>query len=288
MGVLNQPPNMNKIIGDLDERIRALENSRRLTVPVVANYTKYPPYPQSGDLMVDASTGYLYVFITLVGAGYNGITSSTSAVIPTLAPVVSSSSITIGAGAKTFTTTNTGGLAIGDNVRVFQTSAGLNYMEGAITGLVANTSITVNVTVTSGSGTISDWGINALRTFTTTNTGWFRAGHSVRVFQTGSSTNYMEGNISSVVANTSITVNVAGVSGSGTYTSWSIRPFSAWRQVTTISDLAAANVYVSTAAGGGANTSLASLAAGGTGSGTTQTGGDGIIRTAGYAPIIVQ
>lgn len=212
MGVLNQPPNMNKVIGDLDERIRALENSRRLTVPVVSDYTKYPPYPQSGDLMVDASTGYLYVFIILVGAGYNNITSS--------------SSVAIGTGSRTFATTNTGS---------------------------------------------------------------FRAGHSVRVFQAGSTTNFMEGNITTVTTNTSIVVNVASVGGSGTFSSWSIQPYGAWRQVATIADLVAANVFVATSSGGSATTTLSSVASGGTGANTTtNVGGDGTVRTAGYKPIIVQ
>lgn len=212
MGVLNQPPNMNKVIGDLDERIRALENSRRLTVPVVSDYTKYPPYPQSGDLMVDASTGYLYVFIVLVGANYNNISSA--------------SSLAIGTGSKTFTTTNTGA---------------------------------------------------------------YRAGHTVRVTQTGSTTNFMQGNISAVVSNTSITVNVTTVGGSGTFAAWTFAPFGAWRQVTTVADLVAANIYVSTASGGSATTTLSSVASGGTGSNTTtNVGGDGTVITAGYKPIIVQ
>lgn len=212
MGVLNQPPNMVKMISDLDDRIRALENSRRLTVPVVSDYSKYPPFPQSGDLMVDASTGYLYVFIVLVGANYNGITSA--------------SSFTVGTGSKTFTVSNSGA---------------------------------------------------------------YRAGHTVRVFQTGSTTNFMQGNITAVTTNVSITVNVDSVGGSGTYSSWTFRPYGSWRQVATIADLVAANIFVSTSSGGSANVSLASVGSGGVGANaTTNVGGNGTIASAGYLPINVQ
>ena len=77
------------------------------------------------------------------GAGYSSTTSTTS--------------FTIGTGSKTFTVTNTGAYIAGNRVRIVDTSNATNYMEGAITALTANTSITVLVDVVNGSGTISSW-----------------------------------------------------------------------------------------------------------------------------------
>lgn len=63
MGILNSAPSLNKIIGDLQNRVSNLERSKRGTVPVVSSVAAFPQQPQSGDLMCDASTGFLYVFV---------------------------------------------------------------------------------------------------------------------------------------------------------------------------------------------------------------------------------
>jgi hypothetical protein len=52
------------------------------------------------------------------------------------------------------------------------------------------------------------------------NTGAFAVGNRVRVINTGSATNYVEGAVTSVVSNTSITVSVDRIGGSGTITAW--------------------------------------------------------------------
>jgi len=211
MGVLNLQPSLQKIIGDLEDRIKYLESSRRFTVPVVPDYTKYPTQPQSGDMMLDASTGYLYVFLILTGTGYSNIISSSS----------------------------------------------------------------INISVAS-------------LTFATTNTGSFNVGDPVRIYQTGSTTNYMDGSITALTSNVSMTVNVTAIGGSGTFASWSITAFGAWRQIATYADLIAANVFLSTSSGGSATVSVSSIGGGGSGSATSGssvgTGGTGLIRTSGYAP----
>jgi hypothetical protein len=79
----------------------------------------------------------------------------------------STTSITIGTGAKVFTTQSTLGILIGDRVRVYSratpgslgasTSTG-NIMIGTVTAY-AGTSLTVNVTATNGAGTLTDWNI---------------------------------------------------------------------------------------------------------------------------------
>ena len=143
MGVINKDPELGKMFADLDKRIRALEASKRFTIPVVPNYTKFPTYPQSGDCFIDASTGYFYIYVILVGVGYSGLTST--------------SSNTVGTGSKTFTMTNTGSFTVGDPITFYQTTNTANYVTGFVTAVTANTSITVNVTVTGGSGTITNW-----------------------------------------------------------------------------------------------------------------------------------
>jgi hypothetical protein len=79
------------------------------------------------------------------GAGYGG-TSATST--------------TIGTGSKTFTMAQPGlAYLVGDYVRVKSNANGANYMEGIVSAY-SGTTLTVNVTVTGGSGTFTDWNFN--------------------------------------------------------------------------------------------------------------------------------
>jgi hypothetical protein len=79
--------------------------------------------------------------------------------------VASSTSWTVSNGSKTYSVTSTAGFAVNMMVRVARTSAlGSTWGDGLITAIVANTSITVNVTSNSGAAgpftnwTISPWG----------------------------------------------------------------------------------------------------------------------------------
>lgn len=74
MGVLNRQPDLGRIVKELEDRVRHLERTRRLTVTTVKDYTEAPAVAQSGDLMVDASTGMLFVYMI------TGSTTTTSAV----------------------------------------------------------------------------------------------------------------------------------------------------------------------------------------------------------------
>ena len=76
------------------------------------------------------------------GAGYDGITST--------------SSVAIGVGSKSFVLNKLGALAIGTRVRISNTTTPSSYMEGIITG-IATLTATVNVDNTSGSGTLASW-----------------------------------------------------------------------------------------------------------------------------------
>ena len=71
--------------------------------------------------------------------------------------VTSVTSNTIGQGPKTFAVTYSGDFALGENVIVSNTAAPSNYVIGNITALTLDSSITVNVTTTGGSGTYTAW-----------------------------------------------------------------------------------------------------------------------------------
>lgn len=62
MGAVNRTPSMKDLLDEIDKRVTALERSRRFTIPVVQDWTHYPWTPQSGDLFMDARTGFVFVF----------------------------------------------------------------------------------------------------------------------------------------------------------------------------------------------------------------------------------
>lgn len=71
--------------------------------------------------------------------------------------VTSSTSHSISTGSKTFTVTNSGAFQLGERVRAANTAAPANYVEGGITAITADSSITVNVDVIGGTGTFTAW-----------------------------------------------------------------------------------------------------------------------------------
>jgi len=83
MGSVNKQPSMKEMFDTLDRRISAIERSRRFTVPVLQNWTQYPQTPQSGDIVQDAETGFLFVYCI------DGVAT------PTATPTVASGSATV-------------------------------------------------------------------------------------------------------------------------------------------------------------------------------------------------
>ena len=183
--------------------------------------------------------------------GPTGATGSTGATGAGFSGVTSTSSVAIGTGSKTFAVASTGAFVLGDRVRVINTAT--NWVEGTITALTSNTSITVNVDQTSGTGTLSSWTVSIAglpgtvgqtvtgptglgysgvtstssvaistgsKAFTVTSTGAYAVGTRVRAAHTSTPTNYVEGVITALVADTSITVNADAIGGSGTQTAW--------------------------------------------------------------------
>jgi len=77
------------------------------------------------------------------GSGYSVTTSTTSN--------------TIGTGSKTFAVTNSGAYINGDRVRVISQGSPTNFIEGTITALTVNSSITVLADMQYGTGAFTDW-----------------------------------------------------------------------------------------------------------------------------------
>jgi hypothetical protein len=62
MGVVNKQPSLKQMLDALERRLSAVERSRRFTIPVLQDWTQYPLTPQSGDIVQDAETGFLFVY----------------------------------------------------------------------------------------------------------------------------------------------------------------------------------------------------------------------------------
>jgi hypothetical protein len=94
----------------------------------------------SGTLAAGGTTGGT---TGATGAGYSDVTSLTTNLI--------------GSGAKVFYVNNSGAYTAGQRVRVINPLALTTYVEGVITQVVKNVSITVAVDATNGTGTYSSW-----------------------------------------------------------------------------------------------------------------------------------
>jgi len=152
MGVLNQDPALAQMFNDLNKRIAGLEQSKRFTVPTVVDSTKYPQYPQSGDMILDASSGYLYIFIVQSGINYQGIVSTSSNTVAS-------------SGSLTFLTSNTGSFLKQDRLRIYSTASPANYIDATVSAVTTNVSLTVTATGSAGSGTFAAWTITAYGTW---------------------------------------------------------------------------------------------------------------------------
>jgi hypothetical protein len=92
---------------------------------------------------------------TLSGGGTGGGTTGASGA--GYSDVVSITSNSVTTGAKVFYVNNSGAYTAGQRVRVINPLALTTYIEGTVTQVVKNVSITVAVDRTNGTGTYSDW-----------------------------------------------------------------------------------------------------------------------------------
>ena len=93
---------------------------------------------------------------SITGAGYTGITSTTSRLI--------------GVGSKVFTITAGSKFVTGQKVRAANTVTPANYMEGIVT--VLGTTLTMDCTVVGGSGTFASWSFSIAGVFVVTERLW--------------------------------------------------------------------------------------------------------------------
>ncbi|HXH05848.1 MAG TPA: hypothetical protein VNI83_04585 [Vicinamibacterales bacterium] len=114
--------------------------------------------PRAGTLRLsEAVNGRQTLTCTLLspdGSYRPGLDEELILVEPTGA--TSTTSLAVGTGSKTLTIASGLPLLLGERVRIFRQADPTIWMEGPITSYTG-TSLTVNVTATSGSGTYSDW-----------------------------------------------------------------------------------------------------------------------------------
>lgn len=88
MGTVNRHPSMKEMLSRLEARIHALETQRRFTIPVVTDWSYLPFTPQSGDLAMDAKTGFVYAYCidadTVTTAGISSGTTTYTAPVAQL------------------------------------------------------------------------------------------------------------------------------------------------------------------------------------------------------------
>lgn len=219
----------------------------RSTVTVLSTTTGLPA---SSASVVSGGTANDLTLRFTVPQGPTGPTGATGPTGSGYSYTQSISNATLTTGSKTFIVTNTGAYAQGQRIRIIYTVTPTTYMEGEITAIVTNSSITVNVDIVVGSGTFATWNFSATgirsfvtgptgpgytipnasaaiaistgsKTFTTTYTGSYNIGGRVRVTDTVTTSNWVEGIITSVGA-TTITINADRTNGSGNITSPSI------------------------------------------------------------------
>lgn len=126
MGSVNRFPSQARTLDALDARIRALETQRRFTIPVVTDWSYLPFTPQSGDLAMDAETGFVYAYCV----DADGTTTG---------------SVTLSSGTGTFPVTQLRGFKPNDVVVV--TSAGSSWL-GVVSSSHVATTGAGNVTLT--------------------------------------------------------------------------------------------------------------------------------------------
>lgn len=128
MGYVNRTPSLDSIINDLDDRVRALERSKRPTAVTINGVQNLPQQVQSGDFIIDQATGYLYVFML------DANTTLTSAITYTTAT------------SYTLTVAERLGLKPGQSVRVTTTGGVAYWAQVATTHVAASGAGTVSVT----------------------------------------------------------------------------------------------------------------------------------------------
>ena len=183
-----------------------------------------------------------------VGDEYNVLTLN--GLVEALHAATSMTSLTIGTGARTFTTGAGKDFPVGSFVLATSDADPGNYMLGQVTDY-ANTSLTIDVSNIGGGGTHADWTLRAAspvgpqgpsgqdgagyaassatslsigagsRTFETQAGLAYSTGARLRASSAANGANYMEGLVTSY-GGTTLTMDVSRTGGSGTYADWNL------------------------------------------------------------------
>lgn len=162
--------------------------------------------------------------------------------------ITSSSNVAVtNSGTKTFATTYTGAFSTGNRVRAIPGSSPTSYIEGVVSSVTSNSSISFTADASNGSGSYNSWTIALTGlpsfvtgpigptgagytvpnssstitmalgaiTFTTTYTGAYNIGSRVRATESTNAAKWAEGVVSGVTA-TTISITVDRIYGSGT------------------------------------------------------------------------
>lgn len=144
MAYINQPPDLRAMQADIEARLRKLETAQRFTSPAV---TSNPPYPRTGDIWYNTSTGKLMALLaTAVELVTTGVANTFTALQTFSQGVSVANGATITTGNLTASVGNIAATA-------GSVSAGTTVTAG--TGITATTG---NITATAG--TISGTGLS--------------------------------------------------------------------------------------------------------------------------------
>lgn len=121
----------------------------------------YPSATALDTYVATATTAATAAGASATAAASSAVAAAASAAAATALVGTSTTSLAIGTGAKTLTTQTGKQFAVGAQVIVAETSTPTNFMFGQVTAYNGGTgSLTVNVDVVGGSGTITDWTIS--------------------------------------------------------------------------------------------------------------------------------
>lgn len=139
------PYGINDVVTYANSSYGAVQSSTNI-IPTTANSAYWQLVGSPGTSGYSGYSGFSGIS-GYSGAGYANLQSATSTAI--------------GTGSKAFTVNQSQGTnayAVGMRVRIASRANTANYMEGSITAYTT-TSLTVNVDLTGGSGTLTDWNI---------------------------------------------------------------------------------------------------------------------------------
>jgi hypothetical protein len=134
-----------------------------MSLPLISTLPTPPAPTDDSQTFNDRAFAFLDAFPTLVSQINAWAAALPSSITGTDFSATSTTSLTVGTGSKTLTIQTGKQFQIGQTIRVAETSAPSNFMDGQITAYNSGTgSLTVSVDTVGGSGTHTDWTISII------------------------------------------------------------------------------------------------------------------------------